>query len=159
MQLNVRFTATRNGREAAIRTGHSEIAAPVETLQQPEVEMTPQAAVERRYEERWVQRGAEEGMTLEELIRWRRQEERMIHGEDPNSEEDDAPSEDEVPADERDVPPEREAPPERSDPPERADPPQRGDPFDNMSEEERAAWRRAERPVLRHRIRLRRRCT
>ena len=113
VQLNVRFTATRNGREAAIRTGHSEIAAPVETLQQPEVEMTPQAAVERRYEERWVLRGAEEGMTLEEFIRWRRQEERLIHGEDPNSEEDDASSGDEESAEERDVPPEPEDPPER----------------------------------------------
>ena len=147
MQLNVRFTATRNGREVAIRTGQSQIAAPAETSRQPEVEMTPQA-VERRYEERWVQRGAEEGMTLEELIRWRRQEERMIHGEDPNSEEDDAPSEDEVPADERDVPPEREAPPERSDPPEQADPQQLSDPFDHMSEEGRAALRRAEDRLL-----------
>ena len=84
-------------------------------------------------------------MTLEEFIRWRRQEERLIHGEDPDSEEDDASSGDEESAEERDVPPEPEDPPERSDPPE----PQqnvvgRGYPFENTTEEERAAWRRAE---------------
>ena len=84
-------------------------------------------------------------MTLEEFIRWRRQEERLIHGEDPDS------------GEHRDVPPEREDPPERFDPPERADSPQRepesqqdiedvtrSDPFQNMTEEELAAWRRAE---------------
>ena len=49
MQLRVRFTATRNGEELAIRTGHSSIAPPVEALRQSGVEMTPQA-VEREYE-------------------------------------------------------------------------------------------------------------
>ena len=83
---------------------------------------SPQA-VEREYEERWVQRGAQERMTLEELIRWRRQEERLIHGEDPHSAEDQASPEDEESLGEREVPPERDAPPERSDPPERAEPP------------------------------------
>ena len=83
-----------------------------------------------------VQRGAEANMTLEEFIRWRRQEERLIHGEDPDS------------GEHRDVPPEREDPPERSDPPERAQQNaadiNRGDPFQNMTEEEVAAWRTAE---------------
>jgi len=95
-------------------------------------------------------------MTLEELIRWRRQEKRLIHGEDPDSGEDSASAEEES-SEEWDVPPEREDPPEPSDPPERADPPQRkpqsqqdvayiirGDPLQNMTEEEFAAWRRAE---------------
>ena len=122
VQLRVRFTATRNGEELAIQTGHSSIAAPAEAPRQEGVELTPQA-VEREYEERWVQRGAQERMTLEELIRWRRQEERLIHGEDPHSDEDQASSEDEESLDERVVPPERDAPPERSDPPERAEPP------------------------------------
>ena len=44
--------------------------------------------------------------------------------------------------------PEREDPPERSDPPERAQQDaadiNRGDPFQNMTEEELAAWRTAE---------------
>ena len=60
----------------------------------------------------------EANMTLEELIRWRRQEERLIHGEDPDSGEDSASAEEES-SEEGDVPPEREDPPERSDPPER----------------------------------------
>ena len=122
VQLRVRFTATRNGEELAIQTGQSSIAAPAEAPRQEGVELTPQA-VEREYEERWVQRGAQERMTLEELIRWRRQEERLIHGEDPHSDEDHASTEDEESLDEREVPPERDAPPERSDPPERAEPP------------------------------------
>ena len=49
MQLRVRFTATRNGEDLAIRTGHSSIAPPVEALRQSGVEMIPQA-VEREYE-------------------------------------------------------------------------------------------------------------
>jgi hypothetical protein len=74
----------------------------------------------------------------------------------PISERSGASAEEEC-AEERDGPPEREDPPERADLPERADPPQRepesqqdvdditrGDPFQNMTEEELAAWRRAE---------------
>jgi len=85
-------------------------------------------------------------MTLEDLIRWRRKEERRIHGEDPDSGEDSASAQEKF--SERDVPPEREDPPERSDPPERAQQNaadiNRGDPFQNMTEEEVAAWRTAE---------------
>ena len=69
-------------------------------------------------------------------------------------EEDNASAEDESSSEERDVPLEREDPPERFDPP---DPPQRepesqqdveditrSDPFQNMTEEEVAAWRTAD---------------
>ena len=54
-------------------------------------------------------------MALEGLIRWPRQEERMIRGEDLHSDQDQASSEDEEPLGEREVPLEREAPPERFD--------------------------------------------
>ena len=56
---------------------------------------TDSSSCQRWHEERWVQRGAEANMTLEEFIRWRRQEERLIHGEDPDSGEDSASAEEE----------------------------------------------------------------
>ena len=68
-------------------------------------------------------------MTLEEFIRWRRQEERMIHGEDPHS----GPSEDYEFLGEREVMPERENPPERSAPPERAALPDEREPSPNKT--------------------------
>eukprot|EP00435_Cladocopium_sp_Y103_P051729 s1989_g16.t1 len=58
-----------------------------------------------------------------------RQEERLIHGEDPYTDEDLASDEEEESSEEeREVPPERDAPPERSAPPERAEPPERTEP-------------------------------
>ena len=60
-------------------------------------------------------------MTLQELIEWRRREERLIHGQDPDSSQDE-PGEStshsaDSPAPEREEPPERVAPPERAEPP------------------------------------------
>lgn len=125
IQLNVRFTATRNGGKLAIKAGNARMAAPAEAPRQSGVELTLQA-VERWHEERWVQR--------------------LLHGEDPDSGEDSASAQEKF--SERDVPPEREDPPERSDPPERAQQNaadiNRGDPFQNMTEEELVVWRRAE---------------
>ena len=94
IQLTMGLTAIRNGRQLAITTGNARNAVPAEAPRQEGVELTPQA-VERWHEERWVQRGAEANMTLEEFIRWRRQEERLIHGEDLDSGEDSASAEEE----------------------------------------------------------------
>ena len=105
-----------------------------------------------------------------QLIEWRRREERLIHGQDPDSSQD-KPGEStshsaDSPASERDVPPEREEPPERVAPPERAEPPISSsgpelltgdpaiereaplDPFDGMSPNELQQWREAENRVL-----------
>ena len=166
-QLNI--SQTVNAPAAAPRQGSAEAPQPQPAETPRQEELTP-SRIERWSEEQWVQRGAESNMTLQELIEWRRREERLIHGQDPDSSQDE-PGEStshsaDSPASERDVPPEREEPPERVAPPERAEPPISSsgpelltgdpaiereaplDPFDGMSPNELQQWREAENRVL-----------
>ena len=156
-----------NAPAAAPRPGSAEAPQPQPAERQEEP--TPNR-IERWSEEQWVQRGAESNMTLQELIEWRRREERLIYGQDPDSSQGE-PGEStshsaDSPASERDVPPEREEPPERVAPPERSEPPISSsgpelltgdpatereaplDPFDGMSPNELQQWREAENRVL-----------
>ena len=97
--LRLKITAYRNGRQlnisqtvnapaAAPRLGSAEAPQPqpAETPQHEE-ELTP-SRIERWSEEQWAQRGAESNMTIQELIEWRRCEERLIHWQDPDSSQD-----------------------------------------------------------------------
>ena len=166
-QLNI--SQTVNAPAAAPRPGSAEAPQPQPAETPRHEELTP-SRIERWSEEQWVQRGAESNMTLQELIEWRRREERLIHGQDPDSSQDE-PGEStshsaDSPASERDAPPEREEPPERVAPPERAEPPISSsgpelltgdpaiereaplDPFDGMSPNELQQWREAENRVL-----------
>ena len=166
-QLNI--SQTVNAPAAAPRPGSAEAPQPQPAETPRQEELTP-SRIERWSEEQWVQRGAESNMTLQELIEWRRREERLIHGQDPDSSQDE-PGEStshsaDSPASERDVPPEREEPPERVAPPERAEPPISSsgpelltgdpatereaplDPFDGMSPNELQQWREAENRFL-----------
>ena len=166
-QLNI--SQTVNAPAAAPRPGSAEAPQPQPAETPRQEELTP-SRIERWSEEQWAQRGAESNMTLQELIEWRRREERLIHGQDPDSSQDE-PGEStshsaDSPASERDVPPEREEPPERVAPPERAEPPisssgpelLTGDPatereapldrFDGMSPNELQQWREAENRFL-----------
>ena len=123
-QLNI--SQTVNAPAAAPRPGSAEAPQPQPAETPRQEELTP-SRIERWSEEQWVQRGAESNMTLQELIEWRRREERLIHGQNPDSSQDE-PGEStshsaDSPAFERDVSPEREEPPERVAPPERAEPP------------------------------------
>ena len=166
-QLNI--SQTVNAPAAAPRQGSAEAPQPQPAETPRQEELTP-SRIERWSEEQWVQRGAESNMTLQELIEWRRREERLIHGQNPDSSQDE-PGEStshsaDSPASERDVPPEREEPPERVAPPERAEPPISSsgpelltgdpaiereaplDPFDGMSPNELQQWREAENQFL-----------
>ncbi|CAL1147466.1 unnamed protein product [Cladocopium goreaui] len=123
-QLNI--SQTVNAPAAAPRPGSAEAPQPQPAETPRQEELTP-SRIERWSEEQWVQRGAESNMTLQELIEWRRREERLIHGQNPDSSQDE-PGEStshsaDSPAFERDASPEREEPPERVAPPERAEPP------------------------------------
>ena len=117
-QLNI--SQTVNAPAAAPRPGSAEAPQPQPAETPRQEELTP-SRIERWSEEQWVQRGAESNMTLQELIEWRRREERLIHGQDPDSSQDE-PGEStshsaDSPAPEREEPPERVAPPERVEPP------------------------------------------
>ena len=133
VRLNI--TAYRDGRQlnisqtvkapaAAPWPGSAEAPQPQPAETPRQEELTP-SRIERWSEEQWVQKGAESNMTLQELIEWRRREERLIQGQDPDSSQDE-PGEStshsaDSPASERDAPPERDEPPERVAPPEAAD--------------------------------------
>ena len=166
-QLNI--SQTVNAPAAAPRPGSAEAPQPQPAETPRQEELTP-SRIERWSEEQWVQKGAESNMTLQELIEWRRREERLIYGQDPDSSQGE-PGEStshsaDSPASERDVPPEREEPPERVAPPERAEPPISSsgpelltgdpatereaplDPFDGMSPNELQQWREAENRFL-----------
>ena len=117
-QLNI--SQTVNAPAAAPRPGSAEAPQPQPAETPRQEELTP-SRIERWSEEQWVQRGAESNMTLQELIEWRRREENLIHGQDPDSSQDE-PGEStshsaDSPAPEREEPPERVAPPERAEPP------------------------------------------
>eukprot|EP00435_Cladocopium_sp_Y103_P029029 s3632_g7.t1 len=71
----------------------------------PEEEDLTPGRIERWYEERWMRRGAENNMTLQELIEWRMNEERLIHGQGQESSPEVSPSHS------ADSPTERTAPP------------------------------------------------
>jgi hypothetical protein len=121
-QLNI--SQTVNAPAAAPRPGSAEAPQPQPAETPRQEELTP-SRIERWSEEQWVQKGAESNMTLQELIEWRRREERLIQGQDPDSSQDE-PGEStshsaDSPASERDAPPERDEPPERVAPPEAAD--------------------------------------
>ena len=123
-QLNI--SQTVNAPAAAPRPGSAEAPQPQPAETPRQEELTP-SRIERWSEEQWVQKGAESNMTLQELVEWRRREERLIQGQDPDSSQDE-PGEStshsaDSPASERDAPPERDEPPERVAPPERAEPP------------------------------------
>ena len=123
-QLNI--SQTVNAPAAAPRPGSAEAPQPQPAETPRQEELTP-SRIERWSEEQWAQKRAESNMPLQEVIEWRRREERLIQGQDPDSSQDE-PGEStshsaDSPASERDAPPERDEPPERVAPPERAEPP------------------------------------
>ena len=112
-----------------------------------------QESRDEEYEEMWNQRAREalaQGMTPEQILQWRRREERAAYtGQYEESSYAGSATEEEESSDERSNPPtERADPPERAAPPEREEPPVPSDPFENMTGNELAAWRRAENRLL-----------